>query len=129
MNHDGQVLEFTNVSGHACTLHGYPGAAVIANGDGRTLVNATRELNGYIGDERQLSSAPLVTLKAGQSGSAVVEWVGDAGEPCYANGSGTLVVTPPNTTKSTSLRTITVGSSGLCANFEVHPVIPGVLAR
>ena len=129
MNHAGQALKFTNVSAHTCTLHGYPGVAVVANGDGRTLVNATRALNGYIGDERQLSSAPVVTLQAGQSAGAVVEWVGDAGEQCYPNGSGTLLVTPPNTTKSTSLRTMLVGTSGVCAGFEVHPVVPGVLTR
>jgi hypothetical protein len=125
MSHDGLVLKFTDVSGHACTLRGYPGAAVASGGT--TLLNAARELNGYIGDQRQLTAAPLVTLQAGQSASAQLEWEANAGEPCYPNGSGTLVVTAPNTTKSTPLRAMTVGSSGTCAGFEIHPVVAGVL--
>jgi hypothetical protein len=126
MSHDGQVLKFTDVSGHACTLQGYPGVAVVSGG--RTLLNATRELNGYIGDQRQLSSAPVVTLQPGQSASAELEWEANAGEACYPSGSGLLTVTPPNTTKSASLRAITVGPDGACAGFDIHPVVAGVLA-
>ncbi|HEX4788864.1 MAG TPA: DUF4232 domain-containing protein [Actinospica sp.] len=126
MSHDAQVLKFTNGSSHTCTLRGYPGAAVV--GGGRTLLNATRQLNGYVGDERQLSSAPTVILAPGQTASAVLEWEANAGEKCYSNGSGNLVVTPPNTTESTSLRAVTVGSGGVCAGFEIHPVVPGVIS-
>lgn len=126
MNHDGQVVVFKNVSGHTCSLRGYPGAAVMSGGN--ALVNATRELNGYIGDQRQLTSAPLVTLGPGQSASAELEWVGDAGEQCYPDGSGGLAVTPPNTTKSTSLMAVTVGSKGICSGFEVHPVVAGIIS-
>lgn len=125
MNHAGQAAVFKNVSNHTCTLQGYPGAAVMSGGN--ALVNATRELNGYIGDGRQLSSAPLVTLQPGQSASAELEWVGSAGEKCYADGSGGLAITPPNTTKSTSLQKMIVGTHGICAGFEVHPVVAGIL--
>lgn len=127
MNHAGQAAIFKNVSGHACTLQGYPGAAVISGSGSTTLVNATRQLNGYIGDMRQLSSVPLVTLQPGQSASAELEWLGDAGEQCYPNGSGELAVTPPNTTHTVSLRTVLVGTQGICAGFQVHPVVAGVL--
>jgi hypothetical protein len=125
MSHDSQVLKFTNSSGRTCTLRGYPGASVI--GGGRTLLDATRELNGYIGDERQLTSPPTVVLAPGKTASAVLEWEANAGEKCYSNGSGNLVTTPPNTTRSTSLRAITVGAQGVCASFEIHPVVPGVV--
>lgn len=125
MNHAGQAAVFKNVSNHTCTLQGYPGAAVMSGG--HALVNATRELNGFIGDGRQLSSAPLVTLQPGQSASAELEWVGNAGEKCYANGSGGLAITPPNTTKSTSLEKMDVGTNGICAGFQVHPVIAGII--
>lgn len=125
MSHDGQTLEFTNVSGHVCTLRGYPGVAVVASG--KTLLNATRELNGYIGDEQQLSATPLVTLHPGQTASAELEWVANAGEPCYPDGAGTVLVTPPNTTASTPVRQLTIGSSGACANFQVHPVVAGII--
>ena len=126
MNHDGQVVVFKNVSSRTCTLQGYPGAAVVSGS--ATLVNASRQLNGYIGDMRQLSSAPLVTLQPGQSASAEVEWEGNAGEQCYPNGSGKLVVTPPNTTKSTQLSAVTVGTQGMCAGFQVHPVVAGIIS-
>jgi hypothetical protein len=124
MSHDASALQFTNVGSHTCTLQGYPGAAVM-NGSALVL-DATRTLNGYVGDERQLGSAPLVTLAPGAVASAMLEWVGDAGEPCYSNGSGTLEVTPPNTTATVALRPLTVGPAGVCAGFEIHPVVPGV---
>jgi hypothetical protein len=126
MNHASQPLVFKNVGAHACTLHGYPGAAVV--GGGRTLINATRELNGYVGDMQQLSSAPVVTLQPGQSATGMLEWEGSAGEKCYPDGSGSLVVTSPNTTKSVSLLPVTVGTKGICAGFEVHPVVPGIIS-
>jgi Protein of unknown function (DUF4232) len=126
MSHDGIALVFTNTSSHACTLQGYPGAAIMKGST--LLVNATRTLNGYIGDERQLSSAPLVTLAPGFKASAMVESLANAGETCYPNGTGTLEVTPPNTTATVSLRTLTVGSGGVCAGFEVHPVVAGTFS-
>jgi hypothetical protein len=126
MSHDGIAVVFTNTSSHACTLQGYPGAAIMKGST--VLVNATRTLNGYIGDERQLSSAPLVTLAPGFKASAMVESLANAGETCYPNGTGTLEVTPPNTTATVSLRTLTVGSGGVCAGFEVHPVVAGTFS-
>ena len=125
-NHAAQPVLFKNVSGHACTLQGYPGAAVVAGG--RTLVNASRVLNGYIGYPQQLGAPPVVTLQPGQSATGMLEWEKDAGEKCYPDGSGSLVMTPPNTTKSTSLTPITVGTMGMCAGFEVHPVVPGIVS-
>jgi Protein of unknown function (DUF4232) len=126
MSHDGIALVFTNTSSHACTMQGYPGAAIMKGST--VLVNATRTLNGYIGDERQLSSAPLVTLAPGFKASAMVESLANAGETCYPSGTGTLEVTPPNTTATVSLRTLTVGSGGVCAGFEVHPVVAGTFS-
>jgi Protein of unknown function (DUF4232) len=126
MSHDGIALVFTNTSSHACTMQGYPGAAIM-NGS-TVLVNATRTLNGYIGDEQQLSSTPLVTLAPGFKASAMVESLANAGETCYPNGTGTLEVTPPNTTATVGLRTLTVGSGGVCAGFEVHPVVAGTFS-
>jgi hypothetical protein len=126
MSHDALPLVFTNVSSQSCTMQGYPGAAIMR---GSTVVlNSTRSLNGYVGDERQLSSAPLVTLAPGATASAMLEWVVDAGETCYTSGSGTLEVTPPNTTSTTGLTSLTAGSGGVCASFEIHPVVSGTLS-
>ena len=123
MSHDAEPLVFTNTSSTTCTMQGYPGAAIMS---GSTVVlNATRTLNGYIGDERQLSSAPLITLAPGATASAMLESLANAGETCYPTGSGTLEVTPPNTTATTSLTSMTVGTNGICADFQVHPVVAG----
>jgi len=128
MSHEGQPLVFTNTSSQTCTLQGYPGAAIMS---GSTVVlNSTRALNGYIGDDgRQLSSAPLVTLAPGAKASAMLEWDANAGETCYPSGSGTLEATPPNTTTTTSLNSLTVGTDGICAGFEVHPIVAGTFSN
>ena len=125
MGHRVEALVFTNTSSQTCTLQGYPGAAIV-NGS-TVLLNATRTLNGYAGDERQLTSAPLVTLKPGAVASANIEWVIDNGEACAANGTGTLEATPPNTKATTGLGSQTTGTQGICADFEVHPVVAGTL--
>ena len=123
--HQVITLTFTNVGSSSCTLQGYPGAAVMS---GSTLVlNATRSLNGFAGDERQLTSAPLVTLAPGAVAPANLEFVVNNGEPCVANGSGTLDVTPPNTKTTTGLEPMTTGTKGVCAGFEIHPVVAGTL--
>ena len=123
--HDVVSVVFTNTSDQTCTLQGYPGTAVM---NGSTVVlNATRTLNGFAGDERQLTSAPLVTLAPGAVASANIEWVVDNGEPCAPNGTGTLDATPPNTQQTTDLKPMTVGTQGICAGFEVHPVVAGTL--
>lgn len=126
MSHDALPLVFTNVGSQSCTMQGYPGAAIMSGST--TVLNSTRSLNGYVGDERQLSSAPQVTLAPGATASAMLEWVVDAGETCYPSGSGKLEVTPPNTTATTSLISLTAGSSGVCASFEIHPVVSGTLS-
>jgi hypothetical protein len=126
MSHDALPLVFTNASSRSCTMQGYPGAAIMSGST--TVLNSTRSLNGYVGDERQLSSAPLVTLAPGTTASAMLEWVVDAGETCYPGGSGKLEVTPPNTTSTTSLISLTAGSGGVCASFEIHPVVSGTLS-
>ena len=124
--HEGEVLVFTNVSKQTCVLSGYPGAAIEYKSS--TLLNATRTLNGYMGDGQNLSSPPQVTLKPGASASAVLEWVENAGQRCYANRAGTLHVTPPNTTATVALgSTLTVGQNGICSGFDIHPVVAGII--
>lgn len=129
MMHEGVVLVFKNVSKHACTLYGYPGAAV--ENKTSTLINAARTLNGYIGDGgRTLTRVSLVTINPGATASAEVEWVENAGQHCYANGQGGLRVTPPNTTDTVSLGgPVLVGQQGMCSGFEIHPVVSGTITN
>ena len=129
MMHEGVVLVFKNVSKHACTLYGYPGAAV--ENKTSTLINAARTLNGYIGDGgRTLTRVSLVTINPGATASAEVEWVENAGQHCYANGEGGLRVTPPNTTATVSLGgSVLVGQQGMCSGFEIHPVVSGTITN
>jgi len=124
-NHTGRVMIFTNNGSSACTMQGYPGVSVV-NGS-TSLLNATRTLSGFITDDPGIKSAPLVTVAPGQSASAMVEWAGNAGETCYANGTGTLEITPPNTRSTSSFGTLPLGDDGVCAEFQVHPVTSGIL--
>ena len=124
--HAGQPLVFTNTSSQTCSMQGYPGAAIM---NGSTIVlNATRILNGFIGDERHLNAVPLVTLAPGAKAAAMLEYVVDNGETCYPSGTGTLSVTPPNTDVTTALGKLTAGPDGVCADFEIHPVVAGTLS-
>lgn len=125
MNHFGRVLIFTNDGRSACTMRGYPGAAVTKGST--ILLNATRSLSGYLADDPAITDIPVITLAPGGSASAMLEWEGDAGEACYADGTGTFDVTPPNTAGTSSFGTLTLGTKGICADFEVHPVTSGIL--
>jgi hypothetical protein len=127
--HQGSPVVFTNVSHHACTLRGYPGAAIV---DGATVINATRVLNGYMGDRRigldHLGSAPLVTLAPGAIASAMLEWELSAGQACYSTTSGTFEVTAPGTTDTTALsHGATVGGQGIYSCLEINPVVSGTI--
>lgn len=122
---NGTILYFTNKSGYVCTIQGYPGVTIMRGSE--VLLNAQQSLNGYIGDQQTLTSAPLVVLAPGATASAEFEDSVDAGQPCYPAGSGTLTVTPPNDTDPTPFMPEAVGSEGVCSDFEVHPVVPGLL--
>lgn len=128
--HGDLTLVFTDIAPHPCTLQGYPGVAVV-NGS-TTVLNAVRTLNGYIGDQRQLSSAPLVVLKPGATATAVLEWAGGTGQSCYPTGHGSIEVTAPNTTEPVTVPFIypyTVGHGGMiCSGFEIHPVVAGTIS-
>jgi hypothetical protein len=124
--HEGEVLVFTNVGKQTCVVSGYPGASI--EHKSATLINAARTLNGFMGDGQNLTGVPQVTLKPGASGSAVVEWVENAGQKCYANRVGTLFVTPPNTTATVAVgSSLTIGQNGICSGFEIHPVVAGII--
>jgi len=128
--HVSLLLVFQNVSGHACYLHGYPGASLTGS-DGTDLLDATRTLSGYLGGAVGLSKTPDVQLAAGERASAVLEWsdVRSSSEPggCEVQNAANLVVTPPDFTQSATL-TFAAGAQ-VCSGFEIHPVLKGVVSE
>ena len=126
--HRSRVLLFTNISGSSCTISGYPGAAV-TDKPGKVVLDAQRSLTGYEGGAAGVTT---VTLSPGGHASDVIEWLGfptDGQEPVGANcpgmDGGSLLITPPNTTKAASFNS----PSDLCADFSVHPVVAGTSGR
>jgi hypothetical protein len=128
--HTGYILTFTNTSSSSCTVQGYPGAGVTDHFDKVVVLNATRSLGGYMGGG--YSSPATITLAPGAVASTVLEWL-DAplngqtpvGADCPGMDDGKLLITPPNTTASTSFS----APANLCAGFYVHPLISGSSGR
>ena len=87
-------LDFTNLSGHSCTLHGYPGVSAVNLG-GHTLGSAASRDNFH---------APvLVTLASGATARAVLRIVEAGNFPasiCRQVPAAGLRVYPPNQTAS-----------------------------
>lgn len=122
MGHSGAVLVFTNTSGQACTLTGYPGVAGLDKA-GNQVTQAERTLTGYLGHGYHVRP---VRVPVGGHASALVEATsvpsGDATScPTYA----ALLVTPPNTTAS---KKVGVSLPG-CGGLTVHPVVRGTSGR
>lgn len=128
--HTGYILTFTNTGSSSCTVKGYPGAGVTDHFDKVVVLNATRSQSGYIGGQN--SSPATITLTPGAVASTVLEWL-DAplngqdpvGANCPGMDGGKLLITPPNTTASTTFS----APANLCADFFVHPLVPGSSGR
>jgi hypothetical protein len=88
------TLEFTNLSGHTCTLSGYPGVSAV-NLAGHQLGSAA---------SRDTSGTPrTVTLAAGATAKATLRIVEAGNFPssaCHEVTAAGLGVFPPNLTKS-----------------------------
>ena len=115
------VLVFQNVSSRTCTLQGYPGAELTDAG-GADLLDAKRQLPSG------LAKTPTVALAPGEQATALLLWSDvPSSSGCAVQKAAQLLVTPPNTTKSTAL-SISSGTS-VCALFRVHPVLSGVTGQ
>jgi hypothetical protein len=87
-------LDFTNLSGHACSLLGYPGVSAVSLG-GRQL--------GSPASRNRTSKAKLVELANGETASALLRLVNAANysaAQCRQVVAAGLRVYPPNQTKS-----------------------------
>ncbi len=129
--HVGLILTFTNTGSAACTLTGYPGAALVG-ANAQVVMNATRTLSGFLGGAQGYSAAPSVTLAPGAPASALLEWVdvptgngAPAGANCPGMGADHLLVTPPDTTATVSLPPPGMA----CGGLEIHPVLAGSTGR
>ena len=127
---EGDILVFTNTSDKACTVDGYPGAAV-TDQPGQVVLNATRELSGFM-SEGQYPAPHPITLAPGAAAATLLEWIDNplhGGTPVGANcpgmDGGKLLITPPNTTRSTAFP-----APMICIGyFVVYPLIPGTSGR
>ncbi|MCW2496257.1 MAG: hypothetical protein JWQ77_2181 [Jatrophihabitans sp.] len=115
-SHSSIIVVFTNHGSLACSLYGYPGAAVLDSGD-RQIVQAKRSLNGFLGGCGCRRPAQLRILPR-QTASALIEGDNGGGDECLRGRA--LLVTPPNTTASTRIT-----FRDYSCHVEVHPVITG----
>jgi hypothetical protein len=116
----GLLVVYRNTAAVACTVSGYPGAAAVDLAQ-KTLADAERTATGGLGGLGSATAVPpIVTLPAGQSASAVIEWSVPAGSGASCVSAADLLSTPPNTTATTSL-----GVSGVICGLQVHPVVSG----
>jgi hypothetical protein len=113
-----QAIVFTNVSGKTCTLYGYPGVALAA-GSPITQVGAAAT--------RSDTAAPtLVTLAAGQSGSALLRIAQALNYPtakCDPVTTTYLQIYPPNQTAPIHLAYKSTG----CSQTSVKLLTIGVV--
>ena len=122
--HEGVVLLFRNTGSTPCTIYGFPGAAGLDNG--KQVLQAQRTPSGYLGGLRPGRSAPVVTLAAGDTASAMLEGSDvPRGTQTSCPTLTALLVTPPNTTTSVHLDI----APPACGGLQVHPVVPGTTGR
>jgi hypothetical protein len=89
------TLNFTNLSGHACTLRGYPGVSAVNLG-GHTLGSPGSRLTGH--------AVHTVSLANGHTASAILGLVDTGALPsCHGTTAAGLRVFPPNQTASRTI--------------------------
>lgn len=89
------TLNFTNLSGQACTLRGYPGVSAVNLG-GHTLGSAASRQTGH--------AVHTVTLANGHTASATLGLVATGALPsCHGTTAAGIRVFPPNQTSSRTI--------------------------
>jgi len=113
-----QVIDFTNISGAACTLFGYPGVA-LAGGTPVTQIGAAAARS-------RGSSARLVTLAPGKTANAVLR-ITQAGNyvasQCVPKAATHLQIYPPNQTTPVYL----AYKATACSSSKVNLLTIGVV--
>ena len=116
-----QVIDFTNISGAACTLFGYPGVA-LAGGTPVTQIGAAAARS-------PASPARLVTLAAGKTANALLQITqaeNYSASRCAPRASTYLQIYPPNQTTPIYLAYKSTGCSASAVNLLTIGVVqPG----
>lgn len=124
--HVGLTLLLRNSGQAACTLTGYPGAALVAATARHSQLQIARTPQGYMGGlSPQARANPVVVLAPGQSASAILE--GEDFNPVTSGSCprySSLLVTPPNQHGTVRL----TRSLSIC-DPTVHPVVAGTTGR
>ena len=115
-------LEFTNLSGHACSLHGFPGVSAIDR-NGHQL--------GSPASWSHVSAPKTVVLAAGATAHAVLRWSDievTTAPGCHPTFSAVaLRIYPPYLRSSTNAAfSLEVCSHSGPIYMSVQPIIPGV---
>jgi len=122
LGHVGTPIVFQNTSRTACHLSGYPGVAALDDA-GNQVVQAMRTLQGYLGGLRAGDRPPVVELAPGETASALVEGTNvPPGTATTCPNYPSLLVTPPDDTRSVMVRVVVSG----CSAIQIHPVVPGM---
>jgi len=119
--HSRVVLAFINTGTAPCTMQGYPGVAILDAGSAQ-VAQARRTAQGYMGGLPAGQSPPLVSLRPGDSASAIIEALSANPDGTACKPWSGLLVTAPDDTRSTQL----VWAAGGCADPQIHPVVPGL---
>ena len=114
--HGWMSLVYRNVSGHTCTVYGYPGLDAVSS-TGHVLAHATRTLAGY-GSGSHLST---VTIRPGGFASAGVEWLNFNPRTSGACAFSTTVNTVVANTSTVHRLRVAVSA----CNLQVHPTVAG----
>ncbi|MBQ1020765.1 DUF4232 domain-containing protein [Micromonospora sp. D93] len=122
--HRSVAVVFRNSGDATCRLTGYPGVDALG-GDGKTLAHAERTRRGYMGGPAGTGRPPTVTLRPGESASALVEASGFRADGTACKPYVSLLVTPPD-----DVRSVRLGwDTDSCSDLEVHPVVAGTTGR
>lgn len=118
LSHAGLAIEFTN-SRQRCRIGGYPGVDGLSAQKG--ALSASRDLNGYLGGLRT-RPIPTISLGAGQTASAIFEWVNGPVSHQSCSTVRYLSITPPGDVRPVRR---TFGDPDPICSPEIHPVVTG----
>lgn len=124
-----QVFGFVNTSKTSCTLTGYPSVAAL-DAQGTQVAQAEPLLVGIGGVHTGATTPPTVTLKSGQTASAIIQGTEvPRGTATSCPSYPAFLVTPPNETQPVMVTAVSGYGPGPfpgCGPIMINPVVPGI---